>query len=67
MKNEKLMHDLSIKCQRYSYLLGIATAIINHSILENEKKEWFLSAVEEVIYKNNPVPSFTENEETNND
>ena len=37
-------------------LLGIAMSIIDKSCSNKADKDWFSKAIEEVIYKNQPIP-----------
>jgi len=42
-------------------LLGIATSIIVRKQVTDDDKQWWLHAIEEVIYKNKPIPELTKN------
>ena len=49
--------EFADKFQRCVMLLGMGTAIILSEKVKEEDKKWWLEAIEEVIYKNNPIPT----------
>lgn len=58
--------EMSSLADRVLILLGIATGLLHdcfEKYPESEKKKyyWFLDAVNEVVYKDNPIPPFWEN------
>lgn len=48
------------RVNRLCYLLGIATAMIISPNTCKTDREWWLHALEEVVYKDNPVPPIPE-------
>lgn len=51
------------RTSRISTLLGIGTALIFASNVSASNKEWWMNAIEEVVYKNNQVPRMPEQSE----
>ena len=47
------------KFQRVLLLLGMGTHIILSSNVKQEDKDWWAQAIEDVVYKNKPIPKRT--------
>lgn len=64
--NEAQAKDIIDTNYRILLLLGMATSMLYDCRklgpgLEHYKYDWFMDAVSEVVYKNNPMPPFPEN------
>lgn len=47
------------KFERVLLLLGIGTSIIFQEKISKDDKQWWLTAIQEVIYNNKPIPLLT--------
>ncbi len=66
MKEEQTLEELLIiRNDRFALLLGIATALIMNKIINENYREWWINAIEEVFYKDNPVPPMLNNNQKN--
>ncbi len=53
--------ELAINHERCLMLLGMGTHLISKRIVSEEDRSWWIHAIEEVIYKNNPIPFIPKN------
>ncbi len=57
MKEEQTLEEFLLKRNdNCALLLGIATALIMTKIINEDDRNWWMNAIEEVCYKDNPVP-----------